>query len=121
MANEKATNNIPSACVAQAGVTGSVAGTSVFTFADPGDGFSIVVGSISWSYSDDPTGGSWTLSDGTTSLSGDVVTGGPGFIIFNPPLKFADSTAVSLTMAAGGDGITAKCHACGYKQKAGGV
>lgn len=119
MANEKRNHPRPSACVPQASATSAGGAAATFTFADPGDGYSIVVGSVSWSYDTTPTGGAITVSDGTTSISHKVSAAGPNSITFNPPLLFADTTAVTVVAAAGGGAVIATAHGCGYKQLAG--
>lgn len=68
-----------------------------------------VVSEVWWSYSGSPTGGRLTVQDGSgTQRDFDITAGGPGFMPFNPPLSFAVGQAVTLTLAAGGAGVTGK-------------
>jgi len=98
MAGEKVTTLVPSAAIAvDDGVSASATpATSTIT---PGTGKAACVGSLSWSYADDPTGGSITLTDGTTTLAWYIKTGGPGFLVFNPPIRFAVGAPVVGTIS----------------------
>ena len=70
------------------------------------------IGGVAWSYDDDPTGGNLTIEDGagTTIFSMDIVTKGAGFVPFDPPKQGTVNTALVLTLAAGGAGITGKLN-----------
>jgi len=67
---------------------------------------------IVWSYVGGiPTGGNLKIEDvsGTTVFTMDIDEGGPGVIIFPKPKKSAAiNTAMIITLAAGGAGITGK-------------
>jgi len=55
-----------------------------------------------WSYSEDPTGGALTITDGgTTVFQINITAGGPGFIPLDD-MKFTSNSAVVVTLAAGG-------------------
>lgn len=71
-----------------------------------------VVTGIAWSYAGGiPTGGNLKVEDvsGTTVCSLDITEEGPGIIVFPKPKKGAAvNTAMIVTLAAGGAGITGK-------------
>lgn len=74
-------------------------------------GYAHVVGSVAWSYDAAPTGGNLKIEDvsGTTVFSIDITAAGPGVFNFFPPLKMAAAnTALIVTLAAGGSGVTGK-------------
>lgn len=65
---------------------------------------------LCWSYSADPTGGRVTVaSGGSTLFDFDVIKGGPGAMIM-PEIPFGLAAAVTITIAAGGSGITGKLN-----------
>ena len=70
------------------------------------------VSGIAWSYVGGiPTGGNLKIEDvsGTTVFTLDIDEGGPGVIVFPKPKKAAAvNTALIVTLAAGGAGITGK-------------
>lgn len=80
---------------------------AVVTLAAAGADTKNVLGMVAWSYTDDPTGGSLTIEDGsgTTVFKVEITTGGPGYIPFTPPLAGSDNTAMVVTLAAGGASI----------------
>ncbi|MBX7106628.1 MAG: hypothetical protein K1X57_21315 [Gemmataceae bacterium] len=112
MAGEKVTTLVPSAAVAVEDGTGSSTAPVTSTIT-PGTGKSACVGSLSWSYDSDPTGGSITLTDGTTTLAWYIKTGGPGFLVFNPPIRFAVGSPVVGTIAQSGS-INRSIHVSGF-------
>lgn len=63
----------------------------------------IVLDTIEWSYSGDPTNGALTVEDGagTTVKKIDITKGGPGQLVFPNGLQFTENTAVVVTLAAG--------------------
>jgi hypothetical protein len=64
---------------------------------------------VAWSYNGDPTGGRLTISDGgTTFFDVDITKSGPGSLHFSTPCGF--NSAVVVTLAAGGGGITGKLY-----------
>lgn len=77
-----------------------------------------VISGVAWSYSGgDPTGGNLKIEDvsGTTVFSINITAQGAGFIPFAPPLRSAAvNTALIITLAAGGDGITGKLSILGH-------
>jgi hypothetical protein len=68
------------------------------------------VGQVSWSYNGDPTAGNLKIEDGSGNVifSIDITAGGPGSIAFTPPKKGTINTALIVTLAAGGSGISGK-------------
>jgi hypothetical protein len=67
------------------------------------------VSEVLWSYSGTPTGAGLTLQSGSDTLVDlDIAASGPGSIVFNPPLVCGQSEAVTLTLKAGGSGVTGK-------------
>ena len=69
--------------------------------------------SIQWSYSGSPTSGNLKVEDGsgTTVFSIDVTAAGPGFFAFAPALAGRANTALIVTLAAGGSGVSGKVNA----------
>lgn len=69
------------------------------------------IAQVLWSYSAAPTGGSLSISGlpGNETLSFDIVSGGPGTVLF-PPLVGALSSQVVVTLTAGGVGIAGKLN-----------
>jgi hypothetical protein len=72
---------------------------------------------VAWSYSGDPTGGNLKIEDGsgTTVFSVDVTSKGPGFFLFPEPLRGAANTALIVTLAAGGSGVSGKVNVLGKR------
>src|SRR5262249_33890385 len=68
---------------------------------------------VAWSYSGTPTNGNLKIEDGSgnTVFSMDITAAGAGFLPFVPPKKGTANTALILTLAAGGVGITGKLSA----------
>ncbi len=69
------------------------------------------ISGIAWSYSAAPTNGGLTIQDvsGTTVFTIDITAAGPGVIIFPRAKKSAAvNTALIVTLAAGGGGISGK-------------
>jgi hypothetical protein len=99
--------------VSRAGAAGNVhepaANTAaVVTLVAGGAGVSNVVGMVGWSYDGIPAGGSLTIENGagTTIFKVDITTTGSGFLPFSPPIRGSVNTAMVLTLAAGGGGIS---------------
>lgn len=69
-----------------------------------------VIDGIVWSYSGDPTGGNLKVENGsgTVVFNMDITAGGAGFIPFARPKKGSLNTAMIITLAAGGAGISGK-------------
>lgn len=88
---------------------------AVITYAAGGAGVSHTLGGVAWSYSGVPTSGNLKIEDGsgTTAFSVDVTAAGPGFIPFTPALKGTANTAMIITLAAGGSGVTGKVNGMG--------
>lgn len=85
---------------------------AVVTKAAAGAGVYYCLAGVYWSYDAAPTGGSVKVEDG----SGNVVfivsitAAGPGSMLFNPPLRGTGNTALIITLAAGGSGVTGKVN-----------
>lgn len=77
-------------------------------------GKKVVISQVIWSYSSAPTGGAVTITDSTTTLSWDVTAAGPGSVSFTPPLAFAKSTNVTVTVADPGGAIVSKVVVLAY-------
>ena len=75
-----------------------------------------LIGGVCWSYSAAPAGGRLTIGDGQrNAVDVDIIAGGPGSLLFNPPLVFPINAPVILTLAAGGAGITGKVAPISYE------
>lgn len=102
---------IPSSVVSAAGDIHLPASNTaaVVTYAADSAAAHIISGVV-WSYSADPTGGNLKIENGsgTTVFSMDISSGGAGFIPFAPFKKGSLNTAMIITLAAGGSGITGK-------------
>ena len=73
-----------------------------------------VISGIAWSYSAAPTGGALTVANGTTTVfSVEITAGGPGFFTFDPPLIGSPGSSLTITLAAGGSGISGKLNLLG--------
>jgi hypothetical protein len=73
-----------------------------------------VISGVYWSYNAAPTAGNLKIEDvsGTTIFSVDITAAGPGFMPFPTPFKSAVvNTAMIVTLAAGGSGVTGKVTA----------
>jgi hypothetical protein len=81
---------------------------AVVTLAAGGAGVSNVLGLVAWSYDSLPVAGSLTVEDGagTTVFKVDVPESGPGFFPFTPGLSGTAATAMIITLAAGGAGVS---------------
>lgn len=83
---------------------------AVVTYAAAGSGVSNVIGGIAWSYNATPTAGNLKVEDGSgnTVFTVDITAAGPGFFIFPRPKKGTANTALIITLAAGGSGVSGK-------------
>ncbi len=61
---------------------------------------------IIFGYGANPTTGSLTIVWGANTQTYPITNGGPGPLIFDPPRVFPINTAIVLTLAAGGSGIS---------------
>jgi hypothetical protein len=87
--------------------------SAVLTYAAVANQSHILSG-VAFSYSATPVGGSLTITDGLTIvLSVDILSGGAGFIPFNPPVRGSINTALTITLAAGGAGVIGKVSTLG--------
>ena len=78
-------------------------------YAAGGAGVVHTIGGIAWSYSAAPTGGNLQISDGANVIFNmDITAAGAGFIPFTPPKKGTANTTLTITLAAGGTGVSGK-------------
>jgi hypothetical protein len=91
---------------------------AVVTYAAVSDRCHSITG-LAWSYDGAPTGGSLKVEDGsgTTVFKIDVTAAGPGVIYFNPPKMGTKNTAMIITLAAGGSGVTGKVSILGHTRE----
>lgn len=84
---------------------------AVVTYAAGAAGVHHVISGVAWSYAGAaPTGGNLKIEDGsgTTVFSIDITAEGPGFFTFPVPKAGSAATAMIVTLAAGGAGVTGK-------------
>ncbi len=86
------------------------------TYAAAGAGVSHAISGVAWSYSAAPTGGNLKIEDGSgnTVFTMDITAAGSGFIPFPVPKKGSANTALIVTLAAGGSGVTGKVSVLGH-------
>ena len=89
---------------------------AIVTYSAGGGGVSHVITGVAWSYDGAPTGGSLKVEDGSgnTVFIVSVTAAGPGFIPFPVPKKGTANTAMIITLAAGGSGVTGKVQALNH-------
>lgn len=76
----------------------------------------ILVSQIWWSYIGGAVTGNIQLTDGTNApVNLDIGATGPGNLAFSPPLIFGSNKAVTLTLGAGGVGVTGKVGMNAYR------
>jgi len=116
-------HTLPTAVIADA-VSASTGNThapasntaAVVTKAAAGAGVCNVIDGIAWSYDAAPTNGGLTITDGGSTVFQVAVTAaGPGFFLFPRPLKSAANSAMVVTLAAGGSGVTGKINVLGAR------
>lgn len=84
---------------------------AVVTYAAGGTGVQHIISGLAWSYSGAPTGGNLKIEDGSGKVvfSIDITSAGAGFIPFPTLMKQGSAnTALIITLAAGGSGVTGK-------------
>lgn len=80
------------------------------------EGRSHVITGIAWSYDALPTGGSLTVKDGTDTVFVIGITSkGPGAIEFPEPKKGGRNKSMTVTLAAGGEGVTGKLSVLNHR------
>jgi hypothetical protein len=103
--------------------TNSPAGNTaaVITYAAAGSGKFNCLGGIFWSYSGTPTNGNLKIEDGSgnTVFSMDITGAGAGFVPFTPPKMGSANTAMIITLAAGGGGVSGRVSATQWVEGAG--
>lgn len=80
--------------------------TAAVVLAAPGEARSHAIHAVDFSYSNTPTNGQLKITDGITTYSVAVTSGGPGPLDFDPPMVFAPNRAVSGSLSAGGPGVS---------------
>jgi hypothetical protein len=71
-----------------------------------------VLASVTYSYDAGGTvAGSLTIACGSDTWKVDIASAGVAEITFDPPFKFAADTAVTITLASGGSGVSGKINA----------
>lgn len=105
----------------QANVTAANSAATVVMTAPAKTGQVNIISQIFWSYSANPTGGRLTIQDNTgTVFDQDIAIGTAGKfydnVPFYPPREFLAGSAVTVTLAAGGVGVTGKLHVSGWTQ-----
>jgi hypothetical protein len=68
------------------------------------------IGGVAYSYSGTPTGGNLLIENGagTTVFTQDITAAGPGVVYFDVAKEGSFGTAMIVTLAAGGGGVTGK-------------
>ncbi|MCJ7557508.1 MAG: hypothetical protein MUP90_11445 [Gammaproteobacteria bacterium] len=81
---------------------------AVITVAAPGNGMANVVGSVEWSYDDDPVAGSLSIQDGVGDVvfKVDVTLSGPGGFVWFTPKQMSANTDTIVTLAAAGAAVS---------------
>ena len=70
-----------------------------------------VVACVVWGYDGGtPTAGSLVITDGITTITVPIVDKGPGKLELTRPFVGAADTGVTITLAAGGEGVTGKLN-----------
>lgn len=89
---------------------------AIVTYAAGTAGTNHVITGIAWSYTAAPTGGNLKVEDGSgnTVFSVDITAAGPGFIPFDPAKRGTAGSAMIITLAAGGAGISGKVSVLGH-------
>lgn len=117
MAGERVTTPAPTASVAGMNHAPGADTACTVTLAAPTSPEAWHVGSLNWSFSEDPASpAALTLAYGTITINmGYVTTGGPGFILINPPMRFPPGTAVIAGLATGGGTSSATLNVGAWK------
>jgi hypothetical protein len=86
---------------------------------NPVDGSAHVINGIAWSYSAAPTGGNLKVEDGSGNVvfTMDITAAGPGVIDFPLPKAGSPNATLTITLAAGGSGVTGKVSVLGHWQR----
>ena len=69
-----------------------------------------VVACVVWGYDGVPTAGSLVITDGVTTITVPIVDTGPGKLELTRPFAGAADAGVTITLAAGGAGVTGKLN-----------
>jgi len=72
---------------------------------------------LAWSYAGGtPTGGNLQVQDGNGNVvfTMDITAAGPGQVYFRPAKKGTANTAMTITLAAGGAGVSGKLSVLGH-------
>jgi hypothetical protein len=104
----------PSVAVAAGDAHAPAANTAAVVTLAAAAGQAHVLAGVVSSYDAAPTGGTLTIADGTTTLAWSVTAAGPAPVTFPVPLRFAVGAQVTVTLAAGGSGVTGKLSLLGH-------
>lgn len=84
------------------------------TYPAPGTGLYNVLTGVAWSYDGVPAGGRLQIYDGATSIFDlDVTAQGVDSVSFAPPKVGSHNTAMTITLSAGGVGVSGKLSILG--------
>lgn len=73
------------------------------------------ISGIVWSYNVTPTAGNLQIQDGSAViLNMDITTSGAGFIPFNPAKEGTNNNPMTITLGAGGSGVSGKLTILGH-------
>lgn len=89
---------------------------AIVTYAAATNGERHVISGVAWSYNATPTGGNLKVEDGagSTVFTMDITTAGAGVIYFEPSKGGGANTALIVTLAAGGSGVSGKVSVLGH-------
>ena len=87
---------------------------AVVTLSAPTDGTAHKVVQIDWSYDATPTGGKVTVAYGSTTYEVAVTVSGPGQLQFPHGVGNTTNQAVTVTLGAGGSGVTGKVNVLSF-------
>lgn len=81
---------------------------AVVTVAAPGLGIANVIGSVEWSYDDDPVAGSLSIQDGVGDVvfKVDITLSGPGGFVWFVPKQMSTNADTIVTLAAAGAAVS---------------
>lgn len=75
------------------------------------------IAGVAWSYGAAPTGGNLQVIDnpGNLLFSTDITAGGPGSVLFNPPIACGAGRGLTVTLAAGSGTVVGKLSVLGHR------
>lgn len=82
---------------------------AIVAYPAAGEGVRNILGGVGWSYDDNPTGGNIQIQSANDVIFNlDITNAGPGFFLFIPPKRGGLNSTMTITLAAGGAGISGK-------------